>query len=169
MFDAVKRAARPDLLTQSTRHGIKRMRQDIIMDRISSRGLMSTISGDRFALAVVGVLSVGIIWSISTRIVREMENNLIEPSNPKTQYITQETEDALPVETLDKLLDHPSYSIREVSLKILCDRAVNDKDTMTILLHGITQTEYDRRSEGLRAIGLLVGQSSGGYRPCAGS
>jgi len=128
---------------------------------ISPRAVMSTLFGDRFALAAMGVLGIGVVWTVSTMIVMVMEDNKIESPKPKTQYITQDTEDALPVDTLDKLLYHPSYSIREVSLKILCDRAVNDKDTLTTLLHGITQKEYERRSECLRAIVLLVLQSSG--------
>ncbi|KAK5990377.1 hypothetical protein PT974_08644 [Cladobotryum mycophilum] len=89
------------------------------------------------------------------------DENEIPPTEPKTQYITQDTEDALQLDTLEKLLDHPNYSIREIAIKILCDRAVNDEDTTMYLLYGITRTDYDERMKCLRALALLTGQTIG--------
>ncbi|QPH01337.1 hypothetical protein C2857_005536 [Epichloe festucae Fl1] len=85
----------------------------------------------------------------------------IPPKEPKTQYITQETEDSLELSTLEKLLMHPNYSIREVATKILCDRAINDNETLLRLLYGVTRPDYDERMQCLRALALLTGQTMG--------
>ena len=80
----------------------------------------------------------------------------IKPPQPKTQYITQETEDALKLGTLDTLLGHYNQSIRETSAKIVCDRAVNDRDTVDLLLWGITRKDYDERMKNLRALAIIT-------------
>ncbi|KAL3964254.1 hypothetical protein ACCO45_001258 [Purpureocillium lilacinum] len=72
-----------------------------------------------------------------------------------------ETEDALKDGTLEMLLNHPNYSIREVATKILCDRAINDPDTTDYLLYGITRPDYGERMRCLRALALLTGQTLG--------
>lgn len=79
-----------------------------------------------------------------------------KPVQPKTQYITQETEDDLGLGTLDTLLGHYNYSIRETSSKIVCDRAVNDKDVIEQLLWGITRPDYDERIKNLRALAIVT-------------
>ncbi|TQV97366.1 cytoskeleton-associated protein [Cordyceps javanica] len=89
------------------------------------------------------------------------DDNEIPASEPKTQYITQDTEDALQLHTLTKLLEHPDFSIRDIATKILCDRAVNDPGAMTYLLYGITVKSYDERLYCLRALSLLTNQTFG--------
>ncbi|TDZ73172.1 hypothetical protein CTRI78_v001372 [Colletotrichum trifolii] len=88
------------------------------------------------------------------------DENEVKVTPPKTQYITQETEDSLGLDTLDKLLCHPNFSIRDVAIKILCDRAVNDRDVVRYLLYGITQSDYDTRMQNLRALATLTGQTN---------
>jgi hypothetical protein len=80
----------------------------------------------------------------------------IKPAQPKTQYITQETEDALKLGTLDTLLGHYNYSIRETAAKIVCDRAVNDRETVDMLLWGITRPDYEERLKNLRALAIIT-------------
>ncbi|KAK3988053.1 hypothetical protein QBC44DRAFT_109618 [Cladorrhinum sp. PSN332] len=89
-----------------------------------------------------------------------LEDTKVEPVQPKTQYITQETEDSLKLATLDTLLGHYNYSIRETSAKIVCDRAVNDKDTIEQLLWGITRPSYDERMKNLRALAIVTDPQS---------
>lgn len=127
----------------------------------ANMGFMSFLRDDRVALIGMGVAAVALISSMMAVVTMVIEDNKIERSEPKTQYITQETEDSLQLETLEKLINHPSYSIREVAVKILCDRAVNDDDTVHILLHGITRTDYDYRLQCLKALALLLSQTGG--------
>jgi len=80
----------------------------------------------------------------------------IKPVQPKTQYITQDTEDSLKPDTLSTLLGHYNYAIRETSAKIVCDRAVNDGSTIELLLWGITRLSYDERMKNLRALAVIT-------------
>ncbi|PKS12020.1 hypothetical protein jhhlp_001316 [Lomentospora prolificans] len=124
-------------------------------------GFMSFVRDDRVALVGMGLAAAALISSMMAIVTMVIEDNKIERPEPKTQYITQETEDSLQVDTLEKLINHPSYSIREVAVKILCDRAVNDSDTIHILLHGITRKDYDYRLKCLKALALLLSQTGG--------
>src|SRR5690349_9167360 len=72
-------------------HQTAKSKRQLIMAAIPPRAVMSTVFGDRFALAAMGILGVGVVWTVSKLIVTVMEDNKIEPPKPKTQYITQET------------------------------------------------------------------------------
>lgn len=76
--------------------------------------------------------------------------------SPKTQYITQDTEDSLSLGTLNTLLDHYNFSIRETAAKIICDRASSDQAVFQTLLYGITRPDYDERMKNLRALALIT-------------
>ncbi|KAK4459212.1 hypothetical protein QBC42DRAFT_11761 [Cladorrhinum samala] len=109
--------------------------------------------------------AIGINVVIGTFIMRKVLQQWLEDTKvvlvqPKTQYITQETEDALKLSTLDTLLGHYNYSIRETSAKIVCDRAINDKDTVELLLWGITRPDYDERIKNLRALAIVTDPQS---------
>lgn len=123
--------------------------------------LLSAARDERIILVSMGLATFGIVSSIVTVLTIVRDDNEIPPPQPKTQYITQETEDSLQLETLEKLLVHPNYSIREIGIKILCDRAVNDTETTHYLLYGITRPNYDERMKCLRALALLTGQTIG--------
>ncbi|KAG5982479.1 hypothetical protein E4U55_001850 [Claviceps digitariae] len=116
---------------------------------------------ERVLLLSFGFAAFGIIATITTTLGLIRDRNEIPPKEPKTQYITQETEDSLELSTLEQLLQHPNYSIREVATKILCDRAINDSGALLALLYGITRPEYDERMRCLRALALLTGQTMG--------
>lgn len=127
---------------------------------------LSTFARDeRVLLVAIGLATFGIVSTMATALTLIRDGNEIPPSEPKTQYITQETEDSLRVETLEKLMNHPNYSIREVATKILCDRAINDTETTDYLLYGITRSNYDERIKCLRALALLTGQTLGKQIP----
>ncbi|CAK7199596.1 hypothetical protein SEUCBS139899_002279 [Sporothrix eucalyptigena] len=116
--------------------------------------------------AVQGVASLGLIAITTVGIyvgVRELLRpyhaaNINYPPMPKTQYITQDTEDSLSLATLEKLLKHYNFSIRETAAKIVCDRAINDDDVLLVLLYGITRRDYDERMKNLRALAMLTDQ-----------
>jgi hypothetical protein len=119
------------------------------------------VRDERVILTTLGLATAGIISTMVTALTITRDNNEIPPTEPKTQYITQDTEDSLDLTTIDKLISHPNYSIREVAIKILCDRAINDDDCIEALLRGITNENYDERMEALRALALLTGYSIG--------
>ncbi|PFH59771.1 hypothetical protein XA68_11902 [Ophiocordyceps unilateralis] len=123
--------------------------------------LWAVARDERVILLTMGLAAFGIVSTMMTSLTLIRDANEIAPTEPKTQYITQDTEDALQLETLEKLLKHPSYSIREVATKILSDRAINDPETTTYLLYGITRPDYEERMQCLRALALLTGQTMG--------
>ncbi|KAL2136048.1 hypothetical protein VTI74DRAFT_5784 [Chaetomium olivicolor] len=84
----------------------------------------------------------------------------IKPAPPKSQYITQATEDALKLSTLETLLGHYNHSIRETAAKIICDRVVNDRETVDVLLWGITRKDYDERMRNLKALAIITDPQS---------
>ncbi|KAK8930373.1 hypothetical protein H634G_01097 [Metarhizium anisopliae BRIP 53293] len=116
---------------------------------------------DRVHLVGIGLATFGLVRTIITVLTIIRDENKIPPKEPKAQYITQETEDSLRLDTLEKLLVHPNYSVREVATKILCDRAINDPQTLLTLLYGITRPDYEERMRCLRALALLTGQTMG--------
>ncbi|KAG6141129.1 hypothetical protein E4U38_006944 [Claviceps purpurea] len=116
---------------------------------------------ERVLLLSFGFAAFGIIHTITTTLELIRDQNQVPPREPKTQYITQETEDSLELGTLEQLCRHPNYSIKEVATKILCDRAINDNETLLTLLYGITRPDYDERMRCLRALALLTGQTMG--------
>ena len=123
--------------------------------------LLAFARDERVVLVTLGVATFGVVSTVFTALTVIRDDNEIPPPQPKTQYITQDTEDSLQIVTLEKLLDHPNFSIREVAIKILCDRAVNDPETTHTLLFGITRPDYDERMRCLRALALLTGQTIG--------
>ncbi|GJC92245.1 cytoskeleton-associated protein [Colletotrichum higginsianum] len=111
---------------------------------------MSFLRDERVILVGIGAATFGLVTMMTQMLTYIRDDNEVKVTPPKTQYITQETEDALGLDTLDKLLCHPNFSIRDVAIKILCDRAVNDPDTVRHLLYGITRPDYDTHfAEGL--------------------
>jgi hypothetical protein len=126
-----------------------------------TNSLLTFARDERVILVSLGLATFSIVSSIYTVLTIIRDENEIPPPQPKTQYITQDTEDSLQLETLEKLLDHPNFSIREIAIKILCDRAVNDPDIIEGLLYEITKRNYDDRMRGLRTLALLTGQTLG--------
>ncbi|TQS32728.1 hypothetical protein Golomagni_06950 [Golovinomyces magnicellulatus] len=123
--------------------------------------LLTAARDERVILATIGLAAFGIISTIFTGLTLIRDDSEIPPVEPKTQYITQETEDTLHLDTLDKLVEHPNYSIRDVALRILSDRAINDTSATNDLIYGITRPEYDYRLLCLQTLALLGQQVTG--------
>ncbi|CAK7209871.1 hypothetical protein SBRCBS47491_000587 [Sporothrix bragantina] len=119
----------------------------------------SSINGQSVAsLGLMAAATVGIYIGIRELLKPYHAANINYPPLPKTQYITQDTEDSLSLATLEKLLKHYNFSIRETAAKIVCDRAINDDDVLLVLLLGITRRDYDERMKNLRALAMLTDQ-----------
>lgn len=123
--------------------------------------LFSFARDERVILTAIGFAAFGIVSTIATGLTLIRDDTEIPPPEPKTQYITQDTEDALQLDTLDKLIDHPNFSIRDVALKILSDRVVNDEAATTELIYGITRPDYEHRLLCLQTLSLLAQQVTG--------
>lgn len=124
-------------------------------------GLWEFARDERVILATIGVATFSIVTMLIATLTMIRDDNEVKVSHPKTQYITQDTEDSLQIETLDKLMDHPTFSIRDIAMRILCDRAINDPEVMTELIDGIRQRDYEHRMKCLRALALLSSQANG--------
>lgn len=118
--------------------------------------LSKFIRDDRVLFGYLAINAVGWLLGVRVLLKKWRDEAEIKPPQPKTQYITQETEDALKLGTLDTLLAHYNQSIRETSAKIVCDRAANDQDTVELLLWGITRKDYDERMKNLRALAIIT-------------
>lgn len=122
---------------------------------------LSFARDERVVLATIGIATLSIVGTMATILTMIRDDCEVSPPEPCTQYITQETEDALQLDTLEKLSRHPTFSVKEIAVRIVCDRALNDAETVTYLLYGITRTDYDERMKSLRALALLTGQTAG--------
>ncbi|CAK7239665.1 MAG: hypothetical protein STHCBS139747_001100 [Sporothrix thermara] len=119
----------------------------------------ASISGRGIAgLGLMVITTVGLYIGVRELLRPYHAANINYPPLPKTQYITQDTEDSLSLATLEKLLKHYNFSIRETAAKIVCDRAINDDDVLLVLLLGITRRDYDERMKHLRALVMLTDQ-----------
>ncbi|KAL9484607.1 hypothetical protein ACSS6W_003396 [Trichoderma asperelloides] len=121
--------------------------------------LLSFSRDERVILVSIGLATFGLVSSMITALTFIRDDNEIPPSEPKTQYITQDTEDSLQLDTLEKLLDHPNFSIKEIAIKILCDRAANDPEVIKYIWFGITRPEYEERMNSLRTLAVLTSQT----------
>ncbi|KAH7035040.1 uncharacterized protein B0I36DRAFT_346894 [Microdochium trichocladiopsis] len=115
-------------------------------------GYLSFLRDERLYLLAFGLTAAGFVASLRTILEYYRDQCEIKPQEPKTQYITQDTEDSLKSSTLASLLDHYNYSIRETALKIVAGRAANDRATIDELLWGITLEDYDERAMYLKAL-----------------
>ncbi|KAK7719620.1 hypothetical protein SLS64_001797 [Diaporthe eres] len=122
-------------------------------------------------VVVVGLTAafVGVIATMRVLLQQWRDGTEIKPQQPTTQYITQETEDSLRPSTLDMLLGHYNFAIREVAAKIVCDRAVNDGETINYLLWGITRPDYDERMKNLRTLAFITDPRMSYHRCCTES
>lgn len=111
-------------------------------------------------IGVMAAASVGIFVGVRAAMQPYFNSSVVYPLMPKTQYITQDTEDSLSADTLNSLLDHYNFSIRETAAKIVCDRAINDDATLSHLLWGMGRPAYDERMMSLRALSMLTDQTT---------
>lgn len=121
-------------------------------------GWFSFARDERFILASLGAVTLSTIAMMRFLLIQYRDSAVIKPVQPKTQYITQDTEDSLKLGTLETLLGHYNYAIRDTAAKIVCDRSVNDGVTVDNLLWGITRPNYDERMKNLRALAMITDQ-----------
>jgi hypothetical protein len=82
----------------------------------------------------------------------------VKKSSPKTQYITQGTEDSLKSSTLEKLIGSHNYGIQETAARIVTDRALHDGATLDALLWELARPDHYRREQAIRALYMLTEQ-----------
>ncbi|KAI1382231.1 hypothetical protein F4677DRAFT_19414 [Hypoxylon crocopeplum] len=119
-------------------------------------GFYSFIRDERLVAASLGLTTIGFLFAMRTILEYYRDEAEIKPTPPKTQYITQDTEDSLRLSTLESLLGHYNFAIRDTTLKIITGRAVNDSTTIYHLLWGITREDYEERMEALRALAFVM-------------
>ncbi|KAK0618133.1 hypothetical protein B0T17DRAFT_509690 [Bombardia bombarda] len=122
--------------------------------------LGSFLRDDRVILGTMAVSAVGLVLLMRSVLERLRDEAEIKPAQPKTQYITQDTEDSLKADTLDTLLGHYNCAIRDTAAKIVSERAVHEPSTVDILLWGITRPDYDERMKSLRALATITDPQS---------
>ncbi|KAI1383213.1 uncharacterized protein F4822DRAFT_419683 [Hypoxylon trugodes] len=119
-------------------------------------GFYSFLRDDRLVAAGLSLATVGLFFAMRSILEHYRDEAEIKPTPPKTQYITQDTEDSLKPGTLESLLGHYNFAIRDTALKIIAGRAVNDGPTIYHLLWGITRKDYEERMEALRALAFAM-------------
>jgi hypothetical protein len=117
---------------------------------------MASLRDGRVLLVGASILSTVLLTSLWGLLRVACSDKVLPPVVPETRYITQETEDSLLPGTLDRLLQHPNGSIREVAINIVCDRSINDRDARDVLLQGIVVRHYEYRIKCHRALAYLV-------------
>lgn len=115
-------------------------------------GILTAVRDERFVFVGLGVVAVAFIGVMHVILEHYRDEVEIPPEQPKAQYITQETEDAVPPKTLDTLASHYNYAIRDTAIKIIAGRAANDPTVIDTLLRGITREDYDERMCNLRTL-----------------
>lgn len=118
-------------------------------------GWLSKLFDDRVLFGYLALNATAWLLGVRYLLRKWRDEAEIKPVQPKTQYITQETEDALKVSTLGTLLGHYNYGIQDVAARIVCDRSINDKNTVEMLLWGITRKDYDERLKNLKALVMI--------------
>ncbi|KAI0972559.1 hypothetical protein F4678DRAFT_471557 [Xylaria arbuscula] len=123
-------------------------------------GFLSFMRDERLVAVGFGIATVGCIAAMRAILLHSRDKAEIQPTQPKTQYITQATEDSLKLSTLNTLLHHYNFAIRDTTLRIVAGRAVNDGSAIDDLLWGITRKDYDERMESLRALTFALEDNS---------
>lgn len=118
--------------------------------------LLNYARDERVVIVGLTTAIVGVVATVRMLLTQIRDKAEIKPPQPTTQYITQETEDSLKPSTLDTILGHYNYAIREIAAKIVCDRAVNDGESLDYLLWGITRPDYDERMKCLRTLSFIT-------------
>lgn len=118
--------------------------------------LLKFARDERVIVFGLAAAAVGLFATMRTFLIRMRDDAEIKQKQPTTQYITQETEDSLKPNTLDTLLFHYNYAIRDIAAKIVTDRAVNDSESINYLLWGITRPDYDERLKYLRTLAYIT-------------
>ncbi|KAK3044069.1 hypothetical protein LTS18_002256, partial [Coniosporium uncinatum] len=82
------------------------------------------------------------------------------PPTPKKPEVTQETEDAIPIDVLRTLVTHPSSSIRDAAIALLCHRIIHHEDAKELVLKDLNSTSAETRKTAQSALDV-VGKYTG--------
>ncbi|EPQ64767.1 Bgt-645 [Blumeria graminis f. sp. tritici] len=127
---------------------------------------MAVQSHTRSEITIVGLgvlVTCTIYFTMRQTLAAYRDSFIIPPSENKPQYITQEVEDSLKLSTLEKLVDSPSWVIRDTTNTIICERALHDEASFTTVLHCLTQPEYEPREKGIRALKMMINNHALGF------
>src|SRR5689334_14109527 len=117
---------------------------------------LSPAGQDRLLMLGIGVSAFAIIGLMRRMLIHYRDEAIIPPSENKSQYITQDVEDSLKLDTLDKLLDSPNYCIQETTAIIICERALHDEEAINTLLWYLTRPNHDMREKAIRALTMMM-------------
>ncbi|RKF63847.1 putative cytoskeleton-associated protein [Erysiphe neolycopersici] len=124
---------------------------------------MAVLSPNNHDAIVVGLgilVTCAVFVTMRQMLIYSRDSAIIPPSENKPQYITQDVEDSLKLSTLEKLLDSPSWVIRDTTSTIICERALHNETTFTTILRCISGADYDTREKGIRALNLILDSST---------
>lgn len=120
---------------------------------------MSSVTESRILVLGLGLTTTCAVLVLMRHMLIAYRDSVeVKKPTPKTQYITQDTEDSLRSSTLEKLIESHNYGIQETSARIICDRALHDSATLNGLLWELTRPDRDRRERAIRALYLLTEQ-----------
>jgi len=122
---------------------------------------LSVKSQDSLFLFGIGVSTVVVLQLMKRMLVIYRDAAILPLSENKPQYITQDVEDSLRYNTLDRLLDSPNYCIQETTAIIVCERALHDEKSLTSLMWYITRPQHAEREKGVRALTMLMNHCKG--------
>ncbi|KAG9244465.1 hypothetical protein BJ878DRAFT_68803 [Calycina marina] len=112
----------------------------------------------RYRFFMIGLgISTCLVINVMRRMLLTYRNAVTDLSvERQATKVNQEVEDSLQLCTLKTLLDNPSYTIRETSSRILCERALHDPAVVESLLQHITHPDYETREPGVRALRMIM-------------
>lgn len=118
--------------------------------------MISPTSQDRLLFLGLGITTCAVFTFVRHRLHRFREAAIIPPTENKSHFIDQKTEDSLQLETLHKLLNNPNYGIQETASIIVCERALHNEFAINTLLDEISRPEYEHREKAIRAFIMMV-------------
>ncbi|TQS37528.1 hypothetical protein Golomagni_01995 [Golovinomyces magnicellulatus] len=116
----------------------------------------SPFNYDTFVVGFGVLVSCGVFITMRQMLTQYRNAAVIPPSENKPQYITQDIKDLLKLSTLEKLLDSPSWVIRDTTNIVICERALHDHAALSIILDCIKRPDYETRENGVRAFNILI-------------
>ena len=119
---------------------------------------LTVVTTNRLFLVGLGFTTFAVVGLMRHMLLLYRGSVKAKDTSPVTQYITQDTENALREQTLMKLIEIHNQAIQEVAARIICDRTLHDVAAMDCLLRELTRPDVDRREQAIRALCLLMEQ-----------
>ncbi|KAL2004990.1 hypothetical protein VTN00DRAFT_2840 [Thermoascus crustaceus] len=116
---------------------------------------MASQSSDRFLWVCLGVSLFFAARGIAAELRRVRELTEITHQENEDRMISEGTEDALKLETLQKLSESTSFDLRAAALRIISERSTKGS-TRDLLLEDLASRDKTRRGKALTALHFLV-------------